>query len=152
MRTTRFILSCAAALSVASATGCADLTGPGRTQLVLNRAKWADAGPATYTYQYQRAACECLPEWVQPVRIAVANGAVTAVTLVATGDTVPPPAFRFTVDSLFGVIEGAFASGAEDVTVTYDSQYGYPRAVYIDYDRRTADEEFGFWAELVDPS
>jgi len=45
------------------------------------------------------------------------------------------------VNEIFDVIENAYNSGAEEVNVTYDEEYGYPTSVFINQDFNMQDEE-----------
>ena len=143
---------CVGALSL-SLVSCGDLVGP-TVDFIANKAKWDREGPAAYTYVFQRL-CFCGGEAIQQVRITVSGGQVTAVVRVADGQAVPPEQvnqfFRVTIDSLFGLVGDAIEGDAHDLDVTYDSRWGYPTAVYIDYDANTADEEQGFTAALQAP-
>lgn len=141
----------AATLLAASLAACADPAGPGTLQ--SNRAKWEAAGPASYTYRLQRT-CFCILEDVQPVRITVQSGAVTAVTSATTGDALPPDEaalFQITIDSLFNWVETAAGGAADAVTAEYDATLGYPRMVSIDYVKNAVDDEIAFSALLLTP-
>ena len=45
------------------------------------------------------------------------------------------------VEQLFDAIQDGIDRNADFIDVEYDFTYGYPTSVYIDYDRRVADEE-----------
>jgi len=150
MRSGTYISICAVALVVAAAA-CGDSTGPETALFALNRAKWSAQHIDTYSFEYRRASCECLPEWLVPVRITVVDGQVTSVIKIATGDTVPAPAFRLTIDSLFAELANTLEQKPYRLTVTYDGTLGYPATVSVDYDRQMVDDEGGFVARLVSP-
>jgi len=142
MRTNRRpVLLCAA---LGAAIACGDATGPSMVDLMMNRAKWDARGPDSYTFEYRRSFCECSPEMLQPVRITVAQGQVVAVVNVVTGDTVPPPAFRFTIDGLFDDVAQTIAGKPYRMWVTYDLQLGYPTEAIADLDEQMVDDDWGF--------
>lgn len=49
-----------------------------------------------------------------------------------------------TIDGLFDVIREAKRRNADRLTEKYDSEYGYPTEIFIDYDFNTADDEFNY--------
>jgi hypothetical protein len=86
-----------------------------------------------------------------PVRITVVDGQVTSVIKIATGEAVPAPAFRLTIDSLFAELANTLKGNPYRLSVTYDGTLGYPATVSVDYDRQMVDDEGGFFARLVSP-
>jgi len=50
--------------------------------------------------------------------------------------------FLYSVMDLFGKIKDAIDRGAASIQVTYDTEWGYPQEIAIDYDEMMADEEF----------
>jgi hypothetical protein len=48
------------------------------------------------------------------------------------------------VSGMFYIVQDAIDQQASQVTVTYDSQLGYPVNIRIDYNTMMADEELGF--------
>ena len=60
----------------------------------------------------------------------------------------PVPSIRWgsylTVLQVFATIDSALAGGADDVSVLYDEQFGYPRDVLIDYAERVGVDDQGF--------
>jgi hypothetical protein len=135
------------------AAACGEATGPGAADLALHRRRWVLRGPASYTYEFRRS-CFCVPQALGPVRITVRDRVVQAVVSV-DGDPVPPgdveDYFRVTIDSLFDWLAAAVAGGAHELRITFDRTLGYPTGAWIDYDVRTADDEIGFSATLLDP-
>ncbi|MBI5511615.1 MAG: hypothetical protein HY903_22900 [Deltaproteobacteria bacterium] len=110
------------------------------------RVQWRAAGPAAYEWVVQRT-CFC-PD-IEPVRVQVRDAAVVsaarqmdATTEVAL--TVDAYQAWFTVDGLFDEVRRAIDEGADELTVTYDPEYGYPRSVAIDRYENAMDDETGF--------
>jgi len=142
MRTKRRpVLLCAA---LGAVIACGEVTGPSLVDFALNRAKWNARGPDSYSFEYRRAGCECTPDALQPVRITVAQGQVVAVVNVLTGDTVPAPAFRYTIDGLFDAVAQTIAGRPYRMWVTYDPRLGYPTSAAADLDRLMVDDDWGF--------
>jgi hypothetical protein len=147
----RLRVTCCALVALAAA--CGDALGP-TVDFLENRARWDRRGPATYTYDFHRI-CFCLTEAVEPVRITVTSGVVTAVVRVADGQPIPPEQvnlfFRVTIDSLFVLIGDAIENDAHAIDVAYDAYWGYPTNTFIDYLANAIDEEQGFTAALQAP-
>jgi hypothetical protein len=74
---------------------------------------------------------------------------VTSVVRVGTGEPVPPPAFRLTVDSLFAQLAHTLEQKPYRIAITFDARLGYPATVSYDLDRQMVDDEGGFSARLV---
>ena len=107
--------------------------------------RWTALGLRDYQVDFQRS-CFCLPRF--PVRLTVHLGRVVGVVRRDTGQSVPEAEWEsyFSVERLFTDLHLAARTGAYEVRVTFDPEYGYPRDVYIDQDRQVADEEQ--WYEL----
>jgi hypothetical protein len=56
-----------------------------------------------------------------------------------------------TVEQLFAVVSDALDGNAHTVTVEYDDDWGYPRSIYIDYDREMVDDELSITAQDLVP-
>jgi len=142
MRTPYRLVALCVALGAVIA--CGDATGPSMVEFMMNRAKWDARGPDSYTFEYRRSYCECTPEMLQAVRITVAQGQVVLVVSVLTGDSVPPPAFQFTIDGLFDNVARTIAGKPYRMWVTYDPQLGFPSEAVADLDEQMVDDDWGF--------
>lgn len=93
------------------------------------------------------------PENTGPVVVEVRNGVPEPVTPAISDVEINAAAFKAydTMEELFAVVEKARARNPETMEETYDTRYGYPAAVSIDYDHRMADEEFGFRVTNFEP-
>lgn len=128
-------------------SGCLALVAPegpaNIRDLVAARARWNLQGAANYT---MRGSTNCFCMYGgQVVDIAVSNGVVTGVTLVATNTALPSGmagGFK-SVEQLFDVIDEAIREGAQRIEVEYDPRRGYPTRLWIDRSERIADEEYG---------
>ena len=118
-----------------------------QAELDKHRALWAASRAGDYSFVLAPM-CFCPREYVQPVRIRVANGVVASVTYVESGKTPEHDGFgRYvTVDGLFAVIQEGIDRKASRITVSYDPEIGYPKDVSIDYVANMADEEYAFTA------
>ena len=94
----------------------------------------------------------CPEDWRGPVNIQVRDGRAVLVTYTANGENVTEGKFdnADTIDKLFTILknayagEGDFEQKAENITVTYDGQRGYPTDFFIDVSQAMADEEQGY--------
>lgn len=134
----------ALALLLLSVVACSEgPLGPARESLQANRDLWDRRGPASYSYVYE-VNCFCASPALRPVRITVETGEVVGAVREETGDEVEG---QFpTVEDLFERIQDAVDREAHEISAGYDPELGYPTAVFIDYERRVIDEEFGFLA------
>jgi hypothetical protein len=89
--------------------------------------------------------CFCPTELLRPVRLTVRDGAISDVTRLSDGTSVPAAEWRAyrTVDAVFAEIAAGLSRGAQRVTADYDDRYGYPHNVLIDY-QMAADAFVGF--------
>lgn len=109
------------------------------------RARWKAAAIASYEYGYNKY-CDCHRESPPETVVTVRGGAVTGVRHRPVGTTVEVPAadknlqYYWTVDGLFELIAAAQARGVQ-VRAAYDSELGFPREIYIDYDTNLIGDE-----------
>lgn len=113
------------------------------------RALWAANGGEDYdlTFSWQ---CFCIIDYVQRVDIEVRGGTVEAGAVTDTGVPLNQDqlAEYRTVEQLFELIQDAIDEDAAEIRVTYAAD-GYPAEVWIDFSRRTADEERGFFIHTL---
>lgn len=109
--------------------------------LIAAKQKWEAANLQNYHYSYGYL-CECMPH--DAITIVVRNGRVTE----AYTKSAHLPIDRGindknikTMKDIFGFAEQAYAVQASSVRFTFDTQYGYPKNIYVDYNANTADEE-----------
>lgn len=107
------------------------------------RERWDRARPAAYAFVLERP-CLCPRELVGPVLVQVRGDSVLSRTYVDDGQPVAAasvPLFG-TMESVFEMVARAIA-GADALTVAYDSVYGFPASVGIDYRKDLIDDESG---------
>lgn len=150
LRSTRSLVG--AALLAPALAACDNVTGVddlSREQNRLDR-NWdlfQRAAPLSYGYTV-RVSCECPTDVTRPVVVWVDRGSVEYLLYQDDGSPVPlsyASAFP-SVEQLFDIIQDAIDRRADDIEVDYDFTYGYPTSVWIDYDRRVADEELSMVA------
>ena len=150
---------------------CLDLVGPRHLQqplgnrvvvdmhtgrIVLTRTEveldshlslWQQARLGDYTYEYN-VLCECSDNFGQPIKVTVTNGEIESVVYAESGD--PPvvvlthrgaPRYH-TIDRLFDMIQDAINDEADQITVSYDSEFGYPTNIEIDSNVNATDDEY----------
>ena len=117
-----------------------------RDRLIEARSRWNAQDLGDYTFRLQRGWCECLPEWLHPLRIDVRNGTVVEVEDLETGATAAADQRARTVAELFERVEDLIQSGAYRLTVEYDPQLGYPTFISWDEDAQVADDEGSYTA------
>ena len=144
-RSTRAFLG--AALLVPLLGACDNITGTDdldRAQRELDRNwnRFESSAPLSYSYVV-RVNCNCPSDVTRPVVVWVDRGFVEYLYYEDDGRSVPlsySDSFP-SVEQLFDAIQDAIYRDADYIDVEYDFTYGYPTSVYIDYDRRVADEE-----------
>lgn len=124
------------------ASGLIACANPGRPsgpnapgeELAANRQQFQQKVGESYRVTAQNN-CFCPPEVLEPVRLTVTNGSITAAARLSDGTPLPPtswPAYR-TIEQVFSEIQKGITTGAQRIQVDYDHNYGYPRDVLIDY-------------------
>jgi hypothetical protein len=127
-------------------TGCSGIFDPEyNEERDLERAR--DRWYATAAYEYEVTVdrrCECL--YTGPIRMLVRGGVPVAAVDRYSGAPVPLTVLRYypSVEELFDLIDDAIYGRSNDVDVSYDNNYGYPRVTYIDYDQFYTDDDLHF--------
>jgi hypothetical protein len=109
--------------------------------------KWARTRPTAYAFTLG-VSCFCAEGPSNRVRISVRGDSVVSRVIAATGEPRIFPTGEYgpfqPIDSLLARIRDARARNAAELRTEFDSQYGYPAKVWIDYSRMIADEEIGW--------
>lgn len=126
-----------------------------RTQVELDkhRTLWEQTRSSDYTYEYQ-VLCECTAHLDQAVKVSVRDGGIKSVVYVESGKV--PVKWGgdrgyHTPDSLFDVIQDAITGEADQLIVIYNSEFGYPANITIDYDANATDDEYVLTANAYSP-
>lgn len=128
------------------AVALAACSAVGQSDVERNQRTWQDAHVSHYRFQLS-IGCFCAYRDQMPVTVEVLDGKVVSMTN-ANGDVLDEsnPATEFiakyaTIDAIFAELNTEEAKNADQVTVTYDSTYGFPVDVSIDFSQQMADEE-----------
>ena len=80
------------------------------------------------------------------VRVTVQGDRVVAREIDGTSTSIPSSMFYLypTIDGLFSVVQEAIDTRAWSIDAAYDTRYGFPTDIWIDYDHRVADDEEGY--------
>ena len=131
-----------------------------RAQVELDRHRtlWEKTRSNDYTYEYN-VLCECSDNFGQTVEVTVTTGAIESVVYAESGESgqsgdppvvVGSPRYH-TPDSLFDVIQDAITDEADQLTVSYNGEFGYPTNIAIDYDVNATDDEYTATAKAYSP-
>jgi len=117
------------------------------------RARWNKRGLTTYRVTSIRS-CVCDPDTLRPMQIEVVSGQIVGAVFADDQQPVDDSIRRFlwTVDKAFDVIQSALDDGADQLDVRFDPVLGYPTSMFIDYERRIADEELRLRLEDLTPT
>lgn len=117
------------------------------TQIALDASisQWATNGSENYTLT-QQLSCFCMQEYVRPITYMVTDGASDRDSaMYADGDkeSIDPdnaPELKTVVEA-FALIQEAIDQYAYTITYEFDTTYGHPTMISIDYSQMMADEE-----------
>ncbi len=123
-----------------------------QAELDRRRALWEANRADDYSFELTPL-CFCPPPLVEPVEIRVEKGVVESVINVESGKAPEHDELEryVTIDGLFHLIQEAIDRKASRITVSYDSEIGYPTDASFDYVAHMADEEFAFTTANYSP-
>jgi hypothetical protein len=122
---------------------------PTTRELERNRERWQAQGVSHYRFNLSIG---CMCPWYDqmPLTIEVQDGKAVSIS-ASNGQDVTPFIETFnrsaTVEALFDIIQSAQAAGADEIRVTYDTEYGFPTSISIDYIRMAVDDEIGYYID-----
>jgi hypothetical protein len=114
--------------------------------LELNRQKWQNQNITHYRFNLT-VLCFCAFSAIMPVSVEVNNGKIISMvgkdgqSTAQYQDTLAQYA---SVEKLFGTVDAAAKGNAYQLAVEYDSNYGYPQIIHIDYSEKLSDDEISF--------
>jgi hypothetical protein len=116
---------------------------PARTELEQNRDKWTQTNISHYRFELF-VGCFCAFRSEMPLTIEIKNGEIVSIT-DNTGNPVAADKLSWfeqydTIERLFDYTAAA-QKNADEVIVTYDSEYGFPAQVNIDNIKEAVDDE-----------
>lgn len=125
-------------------------------ELSQNRQKWQDANITHYRFQLT-VGCFCPFGDQNPFTVEVQNGEI--ISMVNTNgenisDADPMNEFIIkyaTIDRLFSELDSDSVRDADKLTVTFDSVYGFPTEINIDFIERAMDDELYLSASAFEP-
>lgn len=126
------------------------------SELSLNQKKWKDANITHYRFELT-VGCFCPFRSQMPLTVEVQNGEVVSMIdvngeTVSTADPMSEFILKYaTVDRLFSELETDSVREADKLTVTYDSTYGYPAEISIDFIERAMDDELYLSMSAFEP-
>lgn len=115
-------------------------------EFTQNRDKWKLASIPHYRYNLFLG-CFCAFTGEMPLTVEVKDGEVISITRAdGTPVLITDSNFQIyypylTMDRLFSQLETDLAGEADEVTVTYDSTYGFPTEIAIDQIKAAVDDE-----------
>lgn len=142
--TSRTLLLLAGALTAAA---CAAPTAPSEhDQLVEARALWRAKGSDSYSFELIRG-CFCVLGG-RRLTVTVKDAAVVGAEYLDSGDPVATALLAYvpTVPDLFDLIQDALNQKVAWFSAEYDSNYGYPTRIEVDYSSSAADDEIAITA------
>ncbi len=152
-----FAIPVAVGILLASALACNNaepnpMLAQAQAELDRYRTLWEQTRPNTYTYEYD-VVCECSDNLGATVKVTVTNGDIES---AAYADSRATPWLSgveryLTIDSLFDVIQDAITGEADQLIVSYNSEFGYPANITIDYDANATDDEYVLTANAYSP-
>jgi hypothetical protein len=130
----RTLLACLVVTLAVFGSSCASSpqTSPEVKALTTARNQFKGTPRASYTFTWQMA-CFCSPTVSQPIRITVADGAIASAVYVDTQQPVDASirGLLKTIDEVFALIQQAIDADYDEVSVSYDSQVGFPSRVSL---------------------
>jgi hypothetical protein len=131
-------------------------TAGGGTELSRNQSKWQDANVTHYSFELS-VSCFCLFRSQMPLTVEVQDGEIVSMIDV-NGEAFPmdDPMSELvmkhaTIDRLFSELGSDPVQEADHLTVSYDSTYGFPVEVAIDYIELAADDELYLSVSAFEP-
>lgn len=118
----------------------------GGSEFSRNQQKWEDAQISHYRFELN-IGCFCAFRDQMPLTVEALNGEVVSMAgsdgsvIAATDPNYELFSKYATIDRLFSELEADLGGGADEVTVTYDSTYGFPSEINIDFIKNAADDE-----------
>jgi Family of unknown function (DUF6174) len=118
----------------------------GGSEFSQNQRKWEDANIAHYQFELN-VGCFCAFRDQMPLTVEVSNGEVVSmmgadgIALAATDVNYELFSKYATIDRLFSELDSVLNGEADEVTVTYDPDHGFPAQINIDFIKEAADDE-----------
>ena len=115
-----------------------------KTEIEQNKEKWGDQGISHYRY-HLFVGCFCVFSADMPLIIEVKDGKAVSMEYQSGREIDASSREIFkryeTMDLIFAELEAGLNGAADEVTVTYDSTYGFPTEAFVDVVKEAADDE-----------
>lgn len=124
------------------------LVGCESSTMIVDR-KPASYDPANCIIEQSRN-CFCM-HGGELVRLTVRNDSIVSGIFTEDNCQLTPEELNtyLTINDLFSFIETVRNSHPAELDVDYDSLYGYPCHVYVDFNRELADDEIGYTTRWI---
>jgi hypothetical protein len=126
------------------------------TEFSRNQTKWQDANISHYRFELN-VGCFCAFRSQMPATVEVQGGEIVSITgadgnPILISDPLNEYVLRVaTIDRLFSELESDSFKEADKLTVTYDSTYGFPSEIIIDFIELAIDDELYLSASAFEP-
>jgi len=144
-RTIFSLLFASVLLGLLFTCGCSDPYSGAKQLLKENEEKWIEQSKLfnrDYTYTLQ-INCFCPTDITSPVVMMVLDGQTDSIVYQSDGQPATNAVFDDinTIEDLFAIIRDAINEKVDKLTVEYDANLGYPKAISIDPMENAVDEE-----------
>lgn len=140
VRIVSFVISL---LLLSACSSFAQQNGVDETDMHRHLKQWQSMGLQGYDLLYQKH-CYCLSDHLRSIRMEIRKGEVAQALFVDTNSPVVKDIQLETISTFFELIDQAQKKSAHKIEVDYDSVYGYPKSINIDYHQRMVDDEIAF--------
>lgn len=112
---------------------------------MLTHSQWQVLNIENYEFE-QRVICFCAPPAGRFHKITVEFGAIVEITDLEDGRSLPSENFDFfkTISQLLEFVESINPDSVAVFNIEYDSNFGFPSSIYVDFHQGIADEEIGY--------
>ncbi len=141
VRIVSFVISL---LLLSACSSFAQQDGVGETDIYHHLKQWQSKNLQDYDLLYQKH-CYCLSDHLRPMLIEIRKGQIARALYADTRTEVASNDIELeTISTFFELIDQAQKKSAHKIEVDYDSVYGYPKSINIDYYQRMVDDEITF--------
>ena len=117
-----------------------DTDSQAKTDFETNKRQWQSSQPQDYSFTLGRSGF-IGGDARKPVDITVSGNTVIDAKFADGSAGTVPDFNQLSIDDLFKTIGNALDNNAAEVRVSYNAETGIPESIFIDQDRRLADEE-----------
>lgn len=119
---------------------------------MLTLSQWDELNIENYEYE-QRFVCFCAPPAGRFHKITVGSGEIVEIVDLEDGSAVVDEHNSFkTISKLLEFVESIDPDSVALINVEYDSSFGFPSFIYVDFSHGIADEEIGYETRNFKPN